>query len=64
MIAPYLDEDMSRHQLIWALRARGFDVLTSFEAGMNAQSDDAQLGFAASKGHLAHGERARLRTAS
>ena len=43
---------MSRHQLIWALRARGFDVLTSFEAGMNAQTDDAQLSFAASQGRL------------
>jgi len=52
VIALYLDEDLSRHQLIWALRARGFDVLTSFEAGMNAQSDHAQLGFAASKGRL------------
>jgi hypothetical protein len=52
VIALYLDEDMSRHQLIWALRARDFDVLTSFEAGMNAQSDDAQLGLAASKGRL------------
>jgi len=48
----YLDEDSSRHQLIWALRARGFDVLTSFEAGMNAQTDDAQLGLAASEGRL------------
>ena len=52
MITLYLDEDMSRHQLIWALRARSFDVLTSFEAGMNAQSDDAQLSFAASQGRL------------
>ena len=52
MIALYLDEDMSRHQLIWALRARSFDVLTSFEAGMNSRSDDAQLAYAASKRRL------------
>src|ERR1022692_1941995 len=43
---------MSRYQLVWALRARGFDVLTSFDAGMNGQSDDSQLGFAASHGRL------------
>lgn len=52
VITLYLDEDMSRHQLVWALRARGFDVLTSFEAGMNGQSDDSQLAFAASHGRL------------
>jgi hypothetical protein len=34
------------------LRAWGFDVLTSFEAEVNAQSDDAQLGFAASQRRL------------
>ncbi|MGA3028983.1 MAG: DUF5615 family PIN-like protein [Bryobacteraceae bacterium] len=52
MIALYLDEDVSRHQLVWALRSRGFDVLTSFEAGMNGQCDDSQLAFAASQGRL------------
>lgn len=52
MITLYLDEDMSRHQLVWALRARGFDVLTSFEAGMNGQVDDCQLRFAASHGRM------------
>ena len=52
MIALYLDEDLSRHQLTGALRSRGFDVLTSFDAGMNGQSDDAQLAFAASDGRV------------
>jgi hypothetical protein len=45
--ALYLDEDLSRYQLVGALRSRGFDVLTSFEAGMNGQNDDSQLAFAA-----------------
>ncbi len=52
MIKVYLDEDMSRHQLVGALRARGFDVSTSFEAGMNGRSDDSQLSFASSEGRL------------
>lgn len=52
VLALYLDEDLCRHQLIGALRSRGFDVLTSFEAGMNGRSDDSQLAFAASHGRL------------
>ena len=52
MIAVYLDEDMSRHQLVWALRARGFDVLTSFEARMNGQNDESQLSIASSQHRL------------
>ena len=52
MISLYLDEDSSRHRLIGALRSRGFDVLTSFEAGMNGMSDEAQLAFATAQGRL------------
>ena len=52
MKALYVDEDLSRHQLIWELRSRGLDVLTSFEAGMNGRSDDAQLEFAADRRRL------------
>jgi hypothetical protein len=52
VIKLYLDEDMSRHQLVWALRARGFDVSSSFAAGMNGQSDASQLRFAASQGRM------------
>ena len=48
----YLDEDLSQHKLVWALRSRGFDVLTSLDAGMNGQGDDSQLTFAASQGRV------------
>jgi hypothetical protein len=52
VISLYFDEDIARHQLIGALRSRGFDVLTSLEAGMNGQSDDAQLAFSSSQGRV------------
>lgn len=52
MIVLYLDEDLSRHGLIGALRSRGFDVRTSFEAGMNGKPDEAQLAFATAQRRL------------
>jgi hypothetical protein len=52
VISLYLDEDMARHQLVGALRSRGFDVLTSLEAGMNGRSDDSQLAFAAAQSRV------------
>ncbi len=44
----YLDEDVY-HAVAVGLRRRGFDVLTTSEAGRCGSSDEDQLGFAASQ---------------
>jgi len=36
----YLDEDATSKRLLQALRNRGADVLSAFEAGMLARSDE------------------------
>jgi hypothetical protein len=43
----YLDEDSMDRALVQALRARGLDVETAYEAGTIAQSDESQLRHAA-----------------
>jgi len=42
----YLDEDATSNRLLQALRNRGADVISSVEAEMLAQSDEAQLEWA------------------
>jgi hypothetical protein len=42
----YLDEDATSKRLLLALRNRGADVVSVAEAGMLAQSDEAQLEWA------------------
>jgi hypothetical protein len=38
-----------RHALVAALRKRGVDILTTFEAEMTEQTDEQQLAFAAAQ---------------
>ena len=46
----YMDEDAGRQSLVRGLRARGFDVLTTYEAGRSGTDDRAQLEFSTGKG--------------
>ena len=46
----YCDEDSEQHALVLALRNRGVDVLTAFEAEMLGEPDDRQLAHAAAQG--------------
>lgn len=64
LIALYLDEDV-HPTLATILRQRGFDVLTSAEAGMLRKSDPEQLEFALSQGRaiLTHNVRDYVRLA-
>jgi hypothetical protein len=39
----YIDEDASSNRLVLQLRARDFDVLTAFAAGLNGKTDEEQL---------------------
>jgi predicted nuclease of predicted toxin-antitoxin system len=51
VIQLYLDEDV-RPLLAAVLRDRGYDVLTTAEAGMIGRSDAEQLDFATSQGRV------------
>jgi predicted nuclease of predicted toxin-antitoxin system len=64
LIALYLDEDV-HPRLATILRERGFDVLTTAEAGMLGKSDPEQLEFATSQGRaiLTHNIRDYVRLA-
>lgn len=42
----YVDEDAQRRALIRSIRARGYDVVTTFEAGRMGSPDTDQLAFA------------------
>ena len=46
----YFDEDSTQHRLVAALRSHEVDVVTSLEAGMNAQADEPQLTLAVALG--------------
>lgn len=46
LIRLYVDEDAAEHAVMTALRNRGVDILTVFEAVMESQSDESQLRFA------------------
>ncbi len=47
----YLDEDAMRHSLVKGLRAKGIEVLTPLEAGMEGREDWEQLEFTSEKEH-------------
>ena len=42
----YLDEDAEENAVVEGLRARGVDLLTTFEAGQCGATDPDQLAFA------------------
>ena len=46
----YIDEDAQRRALIQSVRARGYDVVTTSEAGRLSLSDDDQLAYSAVEG--------------
>ena len=48
----YLDEDAQQTSLVRALQARHIDVLTAQEARMIAETDEAQLEYAAEQGRV------------
>jgi hypothetical protein len=48
----YFDEDTSSTRLIEALRTRNIDLVSAFEAGLNAHSDEEQLLWAANAGRV------------
>lgn len=54
----YLDEHV-QFELAARLRARGFDVLTTQEAGMIGAEDEAQLEFAAQSGRVMYSQNIR-----
>lgn len=47
-----MDEDSNRRGLVQALRARGFDVLTTLEAGLGGRPDEESREYAASQGYV------------
>jgi hypothetical protein len=48
----YFDEDAMDDDLVAALRARGVDVETAYEAGMIEREDDEQLAHASAQGRV------------
>lgn len=46
----YIDEDTQRHALTRSVRARGYDVVTTLEAGRLSMTDSEQLAFSAAEG--------------
>ena len=46
----YVDEDTQRRALIQAVRARGYDIVTTHEAGHLGMSDADQLVYSAAEG--------------
>lgn len=46
----YVDEDTQRRALIQAVRARGYDIVTTHEAGRLSMSDADQLSYSAAEG--------------
>jgi hypothetical protein len=52
IIRLYVDEDALDKDLIWALRARGVDVTTAFEAGMIERDDREHLDYATRQGRV------------
>lgn len=45
----YVDEDTQRHALARAVRARGYDVITTLEVSRTGRSDADQLAYAAAE---------------
>jgi len=52
MIRLYLEEDSMRRSLVRALRARGIDVITAFDAGMIEREDREHLEYATAQGRV------------
>jgi hypothetical protein len=52
MLRLYFDEDAMDEALVKALRVRGIDVLTAFEAGMIERPDEEHLDYATSQGRV------------
>ena len=50
LIRLLVDEDAQHHGLAPALRARGLDVVTAFEAGLTGADDDAVFAHAVEQG--------------
>ncbi len=46
----YIDEDAEEDAVVYGLRGRGIDVLTTLDAGRCSTSDAEQLGFATQQG--------------
>jgi hypothetical protein len=63
----YIEEDAMDKDLVQALRARGIDVLTAFEAGMIERKDEEHLKYATAEGRVLYsfnaGDYYRLHTA-
>ena len=51
-LAFYLDEDAMRNSLLRALRSRGIDVTSAYDAGMIRGSDEEQLEVATQQGRV------------
>ncbi|MEI8372081.1 MAG: DUF5615 family PIN-like protein [Planctomycetota bacterium] len=51
----YLDEDAMDGHLVDALRSRGVDIETAYEAGMIEREDDEQLEYATAQGRTLYG---------
>jgi hypothetical protein len=60
----YMDEDAGENAVVQGLRARGFDVLTTIEAGHCGETDQGQFAFAIQQGRTIYtfnvGDFARL----
>lgn len=52
MLRLYFDEDAMDDALVGALRVRGVDVLTAFEAGMIERPDEEHLDYATGQGRV------------
>jgi predicted nuclease of predicted toxin-antitoxin system len=48
----FIDEDAAERVVVDALRNKGIDILTVFEAGMDRQDDHEQLLYAANDGRV------------
>mgnify|MGYP001580413307 CR=1 FL=1 len=55
----YVDEDASESAVVLGLRARGVDLVTTFEVGRLGTSDESQLAFAAEDGRAIYTFNAR-----
>ncbi len=55
----YVDEDASESAVVLGLRARGVDLVTTYEAGRLGRSDEAQLTFATEAGRTIYTFNAR-----
>ena len=50
----YVDEDASQEAVVSALRRKGIDVLTAYDAGREGRTDEDHLRFAATQGRAVY----------